>query len=115
MIRIIKQKSSIQISLKKNHIDKYSINNENLNLIEPQKIKILGNECGVDTDSNPTEIITGLKKIKKMELLINLSKDIDGKEYTNIQPDQNLETSKIQKILQNVANNYNNNHNIKEE
>ena len=33
----------------------------------------------------------------------------------NIQPDQNLETSKIQKILQNVANNYNNNNNIKEE
>ena len=50
-----------------------------------------------------------------MELLINLSKDIDGKEYTNIQPKQNQETSKIQKILQNVANNYNNNHNIKEE
>ena len=42
-----------------------------------------------------------------MELLINLSKDIDGKEYTNIQPNQNQETSKIQKIL--------NNHNIKEE
>ena len=50
-----------------------------------------------------------------MELLINLSKDIDGKEYTNIQPEQNQETSKIQKILQNVANNYNNNNNIKEE
>ena len=50
-----------------------------------------------------------------MELLINLYKDIDGKEYTNIQPEQNQETSKIQKILQNVANNYNNNHNITEE
>lgn len=99
----------------KEELDKYSINIENLNLIEPQKIKILGNEYGLDTDSNATEIITGLKKIKKMELLINLSKDIDGKEYTNIQPEQNQETSKIQKILQNVANNYNNNHNIKEE
>lgn len=99
----------------KEELDKYSINIENLNLIEPQKIKILGNEYGLDTDSNTTEIITGLKKIKKMELLINLSKDIDGKEYTNIQPNQNQETSKIQKILQNVANNYNNNHNIKEE
>ena len=99
----------------KEELDKYSINIENLNLIEPQKIKILGNEYGLDTDSNATEIITGLKKIKKMELLINLSKDIDGKEYTNILPEQNQETSKIQKILQNVANNYNNNHNIKEE
>ena len=93
----------------KDELDKYSIELENLKLLEPQKIKILGNEYGLDVDSNLTEIISGLKKIKKMELLINLSKDIDGKEYNNnIQNNQSQETSKIQKILERVENNYNN-------
>ena len=93
----------------KDELDKYSIEIENLKLLEPQKIKILGNEYGLDVDSNLTEIISGLKKIKKMELLINLSKDIDGKEYNNnIQNNQSQETSKIQKILERVENNYNN-------
>ena len=94
-----------------NQVDKYSINIENLNLIEPQKIKILGSEYGLDVDSNSSEIISGLKKIKKMELLINISKEIDGKEYNNIKPHENQETSKIQKILKNVENNYNINNN----
>ena len=93
----------------KDELDKYSIELENLKLLEPQKIKILGNEYGLDVDGNLTEIISGLKKIKKMELLINLSKDIDGKEYNNnIQNNQSQETSKIQKILERVENNYNN-------
>ena len=88
---------------------------ENLNLIEPQKIKILANEYGLDIDSNSSEIISNLKKIKKMELLINLSKDIDGKEYDVIQPSLNQETSKIQTILQKMGNNINisnNNNNL---
>ena len=95
----------------KDELEKYSINIENLNLIEPQKIKILGNEYGLDIDSNTSEIISGLKKIKKMELLINISKEIDGNEYNNIKPHENQETSKIQKILKNVENNYNINNN----
>ena len=102
----------------KDEMDKYSLNIENLNLIEPQKIKILGNEYGLDVDSNSSEIISGLKKIKKMELLINLSKDIDGKEFNNIKPKDNQETSKIQKILQKIENNYiniNSNNNNEEE
>ena len=102
----------------KDEMDKYSLNIENLNLIEPQKIKILGNEYGLDVDSNSSEIIAGLKKIKKMELLINLSKDIDGKEFNIIKPKENQETSKIQKILQKIENNYiniNNNNNNNEE
>lgn len=93
----------------KDELDKYSINIENLNLIEPQKIKILGNEYGLDVDSNSSEIISGLKKIKKMELLLNLSKDIDGKEFNTIKSPENQETSKIQKILKNIENNYNTN------
>ena len=99
----------------KDELDKYSLNIETLNLIEPQKIKILGNEYGLDVDSNSSEIISGLKKIKKMELLINLSKDIDGKEYNNIKPKGNQETSKIQKILQKIENNYNININEEED
>ena len=91
----------------KDELDKYSIDIENLNLLEPQKIKLLGNEYGLDVDSNSSEIISGLKKIKKMDLLINLSKEIDGKEYNNIKSPENQETSKIQKILKNVENNYN--------
>ena len=99
----------------KDELDKYSIEIENLNLIEPQKIKILANEYGLDIDSNSSEIISNLKKIKKMELLINLSKDIDGKEYDVIQPSLNQETSKIQTILQKMENNINisnNNNNL---
>ena len=46
-----------------------------------------------------------------MELLINLSKDIDGKEYDTIQPPSHQETSKIQKILQKMENNININNN----
>ena len=46
-----------------------------------------------------------------MELLINLSKDIDGKEYDTIHPPSNQETSKIQKILQKIENNININNN----
>ena len=99
----------------KDELDKYSLNIDTLNLIEPQKIKILGNEYGLDVDSNSSEIISGLKKIKKMELLINLSKDIDGKEYNNIKPKENQETSKIQKILQKIENNYNININEEED
>ena len=99
----------------KDELDKYSLNIETLNLIEPQKIKILGNEYGLDVDSNSSEIISGLKKIKKMELLIDLSKDIDGKEYNNIKPKENQETSKIQKILQKIENNYNININEEED
>ena len=95
----------------KDELDKYSIEIENLNLIEPQKIKILANEYGLDIDSNSSEIISNLKKIKKMELLINLSKDIDGKEYDVIQPSLNQETSKIQTILQKMGNNININNN----
>ena len=95
----------------KDELDKYSIEIENLNLIEPQKIKILANEYGLDIDSNSSEIISNLKKIKKMELLINLSKDIDGKEYDTIQPSLNQETSKIQTILQKMGNNININNN----
>ena len=33
-----------------------------------------------------------------MELLINISKEIDGKEHTKIKPHENQETSKIQKF-----------------
>ena len=76
----------------KNELDKYSNDIENLSLIETKKIKIIGNEYGLDTDTNASEIISGLKKIKKMELLINLSKDIDGKEFNIIKNTDMQET-----------------------
>ena len=97
-------------------LNKYSLNIENLNLIEPQKIKLLGNEYGLDIDNNNSEIISGLKKIKRMELILNLSEDIDGKEYNNnSQVPQKQETSKIQQILQTMENNINNNNSSNEE
>ncbi len=105
----------------KDELDKYSIEIENLNLIEPQKIKILANEYGLDIDSNSSEIISNLKKIKKMELLMNLSQDLDGKEYNIISKIPQQETSKIQKILKKMENNYsinntnNNNNEIEED
>ena len=51
----------------KNELDKYSYSIEYLNLIEPQKVKALGAEYGLDINSASNEIIDGLKKIKKME------------------------------------------------
>ena len=84
-------------------------------MIEPKKIKIIGNEYGLDTDTNASEIISGLKKIKKMELLINLSKDIDGKEFNIIKNTDKQETSKIQKVLERMENNFNVNKHINDE
>ena len=58
------------------------ITNENVAdvIIEYQKISKknslmidIDNEYGLDIDSNSSEIISGLKKIKRMELLINTS------------------------------------------
>ena len=103
----------------KNELDKYSYSIEYLNLIEPQKVKALGAEYGLDINSASNEIIDGLKKIKKMELLMNLSQDLDGKEYNIISKIPQQETSKIQKILKKMENNYsinntNNNNNNNE-
>ena len=95
-------------------LNKYSYNIEYLNLVEPQKIKTLGSEYGLDIDSTSKEILEGLKKIKKMELLMNLSQDLDGKEYNNISNIPHQETSKIQKILKKMENNYNINKNNEE-
>ena len=88
-------------------LNKYSYNIEYLNLVDPQKVKALGSEYGLVTDSTPNEILVGLKKIKKMELLMNLSQDLDGKEYNIIPNIPRQETSKIQKILKKMENNYN--------
>lgn len=52
-----------------------------------------------------------MKKIKKIELIINLSKDIDGNEYTEIPQITENETSKIQRILKSMNDNYVNNDN----
>ena len=91
-------------------------------MIEPQKVKALGAEYGLDINSASNEIIDGLKKIKKMELLMNLSQDLDGKEYNIISKIPQQETSKIQKILKKMENNYsinntnnNNNNEIEED
>ena len=102
-------------TIKNELLDKYSTDIENLSLIEPKKIKIIGNEYGLDTDTNASEIISGLKKIKKMELLINLSKDIDGKEFNIIKNTDTQETSKIQKALERMENNFNVNKHINDE
>ena len=50
-----------------------------------------------------------------MELLINLSKDIDGKEFNIIKNTDTQETSKIQKALERMDNNFNVNKHINDE
>ena len=64
-------------------------------------------ENGLDTDCDFSEIIIDLQKIIKMELLINLSKDIDGNEFSEINYISEKETSKIQRILKNMNENFN--------
>ena len=93
----------------KNEIDKYLENIEKINKIDSQKIKILGYESGLDTNCENSEIIMDLKKIKKMELIISLSKDIDGNEFTEIPQINEKETSKIQRILKSLNENFNGN------
>ena len=95
----------------KNEIDKYLENIEKINKIDSQKIKILGYESGLDTNCENSEIIMDLKKIKKMELIISLSKDIDGNEFTEIPQINEKETSKIQRILKSLNENFNGNNN----
>ena len=94
-----------------NEIDTYLDNIEKLNKIDSQKIKILGFENGLDTNYDNSEIIMDLKKIKKMELIISLTKEIDGNEYGEILQINDKETSKIQKILKSLNQNYNSNNN----
>ena len=101
-----------------NEIDAYLDNIEKLNKIDSQKIKILGYENGLDTNCDNSEIILDLKKIKKMELIISLTKEIDGNEYDEIPQVNDKDTSKIQRILKSLnqnynSNNYNNNENNK--
>ena len=95
----------------KNEIDKYLENIEKINKNDSQKIKILGYESGLDTNCENSEIIMDLKKIKKMELIISLSKDIDGNEFTEIPQINEKETSKIQRILKSLNENFNGNNN----
>jgi hypothetical protein len=71
----------------------------------------LGYESGLDTSCENSEIIMDLKKIKKMELIISLSKDIDGNEFTEIPQINEKETSKIQRILKSLNENFNGNNN----
>ena len=97
-----------------NEIDTYLNNIEKINKNDSQKIKILGYESGLDTNCENTEIIMDLKKIKKMELIISLIKEIDGNEFTDIPQINDKETSKIQRILKSLNQNYyNNNENNK--
>ena len=50
-----------------------------------------------------------LKRIKKMELVIDLSKDLDGNEYVDIPQISDQGTSKIQRILKSMDENFKNN------
>ena len=90
----------------KNEIEKFSDTIKKLN--DPQKIKALGNENGLDPECDFSEIIIGLQKIKKMELIINLSEDIDGNEMPEINQISDKETSTIQRVLKTMNENFNN-------
>ena len=79
---------------------------------DPQKMKALGFEYGLNPEADFTEIIIGLQKIKKMELIINLSKDIDGNEMPDIVQINDKEISKIQRILTSMNENINNKNNM---
>ena len=81
------------------------------NIHDYQRIKVLGVENGLDTDCDFLEMIDDLKKIKKMELIISLSKDLDGNEYNGINQISEKETSKLQRILKNMNENLNSNNN----
>ena len=91
----------------KDEIDKYMDNIEKLNKNESEKIKILALENGLDIDNDLSEIIIDLQKIKKMEIIINLSKEIDGNEFTEFNQISEKETSKIQRILKTMNDNFN--------
>ena len=82
-------------------------NIEKLNKNESEKIKILALENGLDIDNDLSEIIFDLQKIKKMEIIINLSKEIDGNEFTEFNQISEKETSKIQRILKTMNDNFN--------
>lgn len=71
------------------------------------KIKNYAKEYGLLIDCEINDIFDQLRKIKKMELLLNLAKDIDGKEC-DISKINDKETSKIQKILEKINENFNN-------
>ena len=107
-IHIIKSRNIIQNFLK-NEIDKYSEDIIKLYNKDSQKIKILGYESGLDTDCDFGEIIMNLKRIKKMELVIDLSKDLDGNEYVDIPQTSEQGTSKIQRILKSMEENFKSN------
>lgn len=92
----------------KTEIDKYSEDIIKLYNKDSQKIKILGDESGLDTDCDFGEIIMNLKRIK-MELVIDLSKDLDGNEYIDIPQASDQGTSKIQRILKSMDENFKNN------
>ena len=91
----------------KDEIDKYMDNIEKLNKNDSEKLKVLALENGLDIDNGLSEIIIDLLKIKKMELIINLSKEIDGNEYTEFNQIPEKETSKIQRILKSMNDNFN--------
>ena len=91
----------------KDEIDKYMDNIEKLYKNESEKIKVLALENGLDIDNGLSEIIIDLLKIKKMELIINLSKEIDGNEFTEFNQISEKETSKIQRILKSMNDNFN--------
>jgi len=90
-------------------IDKYSEDIIKLYNKDSQKIKTLGYESGLDTDCDFGEIIMNLKRIKKMELVIDLSKDLDGNECVDIPQASDQGTSKIQRILKSMDENFKNN------
>ena len=94
-----------------NEINNYVANINKIHKLDSQKIKIIALENGLDTECDYSEIIIGLKKIKKMELINNLSKDIDGNEIPDIPQISEKETSKIQRILKSMNDNYINNDN----
>ena len=98
----------------------YTYNYNTYNKIEEYYSKYIKNEIdkyleniesGLDTNCENSEIIMDLKKIKKMELIISLSKDIDGNEFTEIPQINEKETSKIQRILKSLNENFNGNNN----
>jgi len=81
---------------------------ERLTKVDPKKLRILGEENGLYINSDFKEIINDLQKIQKIELIIDLSKDIDGNATENATLFEN-ETSKIQRILKSMNENFNNN------
>lgn len=94
----------------KTELDNYYKELKKISILNSEKIINLGFEYGINTDCDYSEIINDLIIIKKIELLISLENEINGKDLSS-KKKGNEDEPKIQRILKSIQdmNNLNNN------